>query len=299
MNILGLNYFFHDSTACIVSDGKLIVAIEEERLSREKHTSGFPTMAISKCLEVAGMSPNDIDHVAVSIKPSHKWLDKCLYGLRHFHNSKPFIKHELLRTKRKQQTLWNWYNSTWPSSKKPRIHFIEHHISHTAGSFFVSPYDRAALLSLDGAGEWETGWLGVGEGNSVTRFSESFFPYSLGSFYEAATEFCGFRPNYDEGKTMGLAPFGDPAIYYSTVKDIVSIDSNTGKIQLDLSYFNYQYWGYQRCSQKFYSVFGKPRMRDEDFQENHKNVAAAFQRVLEEQALDFCRLLRRKTNADY
>ncbi len=265
MNILGLNFYFHDSTACVVIDGQLLTAIEEERLTREKHTSAFPNRAIEKCLEISGLKINDIDYVAVSIKPYHKMGAKTKYLLMNLSNSRPFFKHEFLGVYFKMKGFWDWFNKSWPESKdRPEIHFIEHHLAHIEGSFFISPYDKAALLSLDGSGEWATSYMGYGEGNTVECYQQDFFPMSLGSFYEAATEFCGFRPNYDEGKTMGLAPFGDPDVYYPIVDKIVTIDS-TGKLSIDLSFFSYQFWGYQRCSQKFYEIFGSPRNHNDDF----------------------------------
>ena len=299
MNILGLNYFYHDSTACIVAAGKLIVAIEEERLSRVKHTYAFPTLSIKKCLEVAKLRYEDIDCIAVSIKPTLHWPAKLWYGLRHLPKAKPFINHEVIRARYKQKALWEWYDSIWPNRKRgPKVHFVPHHLTHAAGSFFVSPYESAALLSLDGSGEWSTSLLGKGEGNTITSYNQSYFPMSMGSFYEAVTEFCGFKPNYDEGKTMGLAPLGDPKVFHDVVDKIITIDSN-GSINIDLSYFNYQFWGNPRCSQKFYDTFGAPRKSHEPFQDHHLNAAAAFQRVLEEKALQLCRILRARTGCRY
>ena len=299
MNILGLNYFFHDSTACIVQNGELIVAVEEERLTREKHTSAFPVNAIKKCLDISGLSFEQIDYIAVSIKPGHKKFEKLIYGLKSPQNYKTFFKHEFLGARYRQNQLLTWYNTNWGSKrKKPEIHFIEHHLAHVEGSFFVSPYEKAALLSLDGSGEWATSYLGAGEGIKTQCFQQSYFPMSLGSFYEAATEFCGFRPNYDEGKTMGLASFGDPDVYASIVNKMVEVGDD-GSILIDLSYFNYQYWGHQRCSQKFYKTFGPPRGRHDEFQDNHHNVAAAFQKVLEDKAMTLCRILKQKTNAQH
>jgi len=297
MNVLGINYFFHDSTACIVRDGKLVVAIEEERLSRSKHTGAFPEKAITRCLETAGMEACDIDHVAVSIKPDKDWRKKVLYGMRNLTHAKPFIKHELLNAYYKQRGLRDWYERTWGSAAaRPTLHFVPHHLSHAAGTFLVSPFESAAILSLDGSGEWSTSFLGMGRGSEVTRLNESFFPMSLGSFYEAATEFCGFRPNYDEGKTMGLAPMGDPERFHKEVSGLVRIGDD-GRILVDLSYFNYQFWGYRRCGRKFHETFGEPRRAPGDFEQHHLDVAAAFQRVLEDRALEMCRLLERRTGA--
>ena len=296
MNILGINYFFHDSTACLLVDGRMAAVIEEERLARIKHTGAFPRQAIQRCLAMANLKPADIDGIAVSIKPTKDWAAKTIYGLRHLTNARPFISHEVIRAYYKQRDFWDWYRGLWPSGG-PKVHIVPHHVSHAAGSFLVSPYDNAAILSLDGSGEWATSFLGMGEGTQVTGFHESFFPMSLGSFYEAATQFCGFKPNYDEGKTMGLAPFGDSKVYHKQVAEIVKVDAQ-GSIEIDLSYFNYQHWGYQRCSRKFFDTFGKPRTGG-DFADNHVNVAASFQQVLEERALELCAILRKKTRSRY
>lgn len=299
MNILGLNYAFHDSTACIVRDGNLIAAIEEERLSRDKHTTEFPRLCVGKCLEIAGITYDDIDHIAVSTKPTHMWKEKLIYGLRGMRNIRSFAKRELALPRGRQKQLNNFLSAHWPQeSSRPTVHYIEHHLSHAAGSFFVSPYEEAALLSIDGSGEWATTWLGVGRGNLTERFSESLFPHSLGSLYEAATEFCGFRPNYDEGKTMGLAPLGDPERFYEVVSNIVSVDDE-GQVTIDLSFFSYQYHGRQRCAQKFHKVFGLPREPDAPFEQHHLDMAAAVQRVLEDRALELCDVLYKKTQADY
>ena len=297
MIILGINYFFHDSTACIVKDGQLVVAIEEERLSRNKHTGAFPQLAIDRCLRYAGLLAADVDRVAVSIKPSKDWHRKLAYGMRHVAHSKPFLKHEIWNTYFKQGALRSWFHKTWPNrNARPRLEFIPHHLCHAGGSFLVSPFERAAILSLDGSGEWSTSYLGCGEGSTISQFNESYFPMSLGSFYEAATEFCGFRPNYDEGKTMGLAPMGDPERFHDIVSNIVRVDDDGG-IRIDLSYFNYQHWGCQRCSTKFVRTFGEPRSRDGEFEARHLDVAAAFQRVLEDRVLELCNVLRKKTSS--
>jgi carbamoyltransferase len=294
MNILGLNYFFHDSTACLVIDGKIAAAIEEERLTRQKHSREFPERAIQRCLAMAGVQAGDIDAIAVSINPTKNWPTKVLYALAHPTNARPFVAHELLQGRQRQHGFWTWYSRTWPG-KGPRVYFVPHHVAHAAGTFLVSPYEDAAIISLDGSGEWSTSFIGQGAGTRVTHFSESLFPNSLGSFYEAATEFCGFRPNYDEGKTMGLAPFGDPEVFGRTVDRMATVDAD-GAIKVDLSYFQYQFWGAQRCSPKFFAAFGRPRTGQE-FEANHKNVAAAFQRVLEDRALNLCAVVRQKTSS--
>ncbi|MEJ1222341.1 carbamoyltransferase family protein [Sediminicola sp. 1XM1-17] len=298
MVILGLNYYFHDSTACIIKDGKLLAAIEEERLNRDKHTQAFPELAIQRCLKLAGLTFADVDHVAVSIKPTTHWFRKSIYALRNIKSILPFAGHHVVNAYAKQRRFWIWYNNNYDHKQGPKVHFIEHHLTHVAGTFFVSPYKEAALLGIDGSGEWATTWIGHGRDNNIKKFGESFFPHSLGSFYEAVTEFCGFKPNYDEGKTMGLAPMGNSETFIDQVRKIVEIKED-GQVRIDLSYFNYQKIVGKRCSKKFYETFGEPRMPNGEFQQYHMDVAAAFQRVLEEKVLEICDILYKKTKADY
>lgn len=299
MVILGLNYFFHDSSACLVVDGKLIVALEEERFSRQKHTQEFPVKAIEQCLKFAGLEYKNIDHIAVSIKPTHMWQKKALYAVKNITKSAPFIKHELVAGFFKQRKFWSWYAENFGSkSSGPKVEFVEHHQAHAAGTFLVSPYEDAAMIALDGSGEWACGWVGYGNGNKIECFGETYFPNSLGSFYESVTEFCGFKPNYDEGKTMGLAPMGDASVFYDQVAKIVTVDA-AGKVSIDLSYFEYQFWGYRRCSDKFYEVFGLPRAKDAEFEKHHMDVAAAFQKVLEDTALVIAKQLKQRTGAKH
>ncbi len=302
MNILGLNFRFHDASACIVSDGRLIIAIEEERLTRKKHVGDFPAHAIDKCLKSIGMAYSDIDYIALSFKPTHNALRRLVYAGSHPGNSVSFMYHEFGGAFLKQRAFRNWYGVHWPGRDKgPRVVFVEHHVAHAAGSFLVSPYERAAVLSIDGSGEWATSFLGEGEGTACRFFHQSYFPMSLGAFYEAVTQFCGFRANYDEGKTMGLAACGDAERFGPIVDQIVKVDERGG-IHVDLSYFTYQFWGDGKCSRKFYDTFGAPRdpkSGKDTFDQRHMDVAAAFQRTLEKRALELCRVLRRKTDAEY
>jgi carbamoyltransferase len=301
MHVLGINYFFHDSSVCLVRDGKLIVAIEEERLSRDKHTTAFPELAIERALELAGVKADAIDAVAWAVKPSHNWTAKLRYAAVHGPNASEFLRYELRRNASRQAAFQKWMWRTWPNPlRRPRLHHVEHHLSHVAGSFLVSPYQEAALLGVDGSGEWATSFLGVGLGSAIECFHQSYFPQSLGSFYEAVTEFCGFRPNYDEGKTMGLAPYGDAKRFYDTVAAIARVGPD-GAILLDQSYFQFQFHGPTRCAPKFYDTFGAPRKPDKTvpFEDHHKDVAAAFQRVLEERALEMCDLLHQRTKCRY
>lgn len=299
MNILGINHWFHDSSACLVVDGRLVVALEEERFSREKHTRAFPEIAVARCLAHAGLAPGDVDRIATSIAPT-KWAGtKALYALGAGHRAGPFLRHEALGGAMKARRLRRWLHATWPeAAHRPPVHAIEHHVSHAAGSFLVSPHEHAAILCLDGSGEWSSAWLGEGRGNRTTRFVTSEFPHSLGSVYEAVTEFCGFRPNYDEGKTMGLAPLGDASRFIDAARRCVRVDE-AGRIRVDLSWFAYRYWGHRRCSARFHETFGRPRDPDAPFEPHHADVAAAFQQVLEECALAMARLLKARTGAPH
>ena len=302
MNILGINFFYHDSTACIVQDGQLIAAIEEERLTRNKHTWAFPVNAIERCLKMAGLNYADIDQVAVSIDPRLHMGKKILYGLKNITNVKTFARHELIGSINGMRRLYAWFNRAFANMDKPKLHLVPHHNAHVIGSFYVSPYPSAALLSVDGSGEWATTFMGRGNADrSIDCFRQDFFPNSLGSVYEAVTQFCGFQANYDEGKTMGLAPFGEmvPSLQEKVNKLFwVNDDMSIG---IDQEYFGYQFWGRDRCSQKFYTEFGQARAPDKNakFEDRHHNLAWAFQHNLEECLLKIARKLREQTQEDY
>ncbi|HYX07002.1 MAG TPA: carbamoyltransferase C-terminal domain-containing protein [Bacteroidales bacterium] len=303
MIILGLNYYYHDSTACLVVDGKLIAAIEEERLNRDKHTKAFPDSAIARCLKIAKLDYSDIDYIAISIKPSHNSPKKLFYWSLHIRSinaAKAFMRNEIGHVFLKQRSFWIWYKSNYDSKKKgPKVHFIPHHNCHAPGSFYISPYKEAALLGIDGSGEWGTTWLGHGIDNKIEVLGESFIPHSLGAFYVGVTQFCGFKPYYDEGKTMGLAPFGNPDVYKEEVGKMVRVDKN-GRLQFDLSYFDVQNnLSLERFSPKFYKKFGEGRKHGEEFKQRHMDIAAAFQQVLEDRVLEICDVLYQKTKTDY
>lgn len=298
MNILGINYIFHDTSACIVSNGKLVFAVEEERLTRDKHTHKFPEHAIRACLEELNTTPEDIDHVAVSINPGRYTMRKAWHAAKLPSGKGTFFDYEFLRIRRRTNALKRWYNRLWRGRRRrPQLHFVDHHLAHIGGSYFVSPYEKAALLSIDGWGEWSTAWLGYAEGLRLSQLSESLFPHSLGCFYSAATEYCGFKPNYDEGKTMGLAPTGDPERFLPIVEQMVRIDED-GRIQVDLDYFCYRDAGGRFFGRKFEEVFGQARREGEQIATHHQDVAAAFQKVLETRVLEMCRVLERRTDAD-
>lgn len=300
MIILGLNFFYHDSSACIVQDGKLTVALEEERFTRAKHTWAFPERAAARCLEEAGLGTADIDAIAISVKPGLDWDRRAMHIATHLPRSWHLAVYELKLAYDKVTSLYQWMAPRWGTGRRsPEVHWIPHHESHAAGSFFVSPYESAAIMSVDGSGEWATSMLGVGRGREVEMFSTSYFPHSLGSVYEAVTQFCGFQNSYDEGKTMGLAPLGNPTVFRELAERIVTVDSE-GRLHVDTSFFNFQYWESQLCSEKFFTHFGAPRRKGGGgFEKHHLDTAAAFQLVLEERCLEMARLLKRRTSERY
>ncbi|NLT36528.1 MAG: carbamoyltransferase [Gaiellales bacterium] len=299
MNIIGINCAFHDSTVCVLQEGLLTVAIEEERLTRQKHTSAFPYRAFARCLETAGLAPADIDHVAVSMQPGVDWHRKAAYGLKSGKNLMPFLRAQVLNLRHRQRSLSSWISASFPSAVKPTLHFVPHHVAHAAGSFLVSPYESAALLSVDGSGEWATTFKGVGRANTYECLGQDYFPVSLGEVYEAATEFCGFKMNCDEGKTMGLAPLGDPDVFGEAASKVIWVNEDMS-LQVDLSYFDYPRFG-SGCGRKFYETFGQPRNPDREpgFEQHHLDVAAAFQKQAEECILAIARKLRERTREDY
>jgi carbamoyltransferase len=299
MNVLGLNYIFHDAAACIVCDGELAVAIEEERLTRRKHTHEFPFESIQACLRHAHLSARDIDHVAVSVRPEKMLSEKLRYAAGLDGGSAPFLAYEFERLRARHLKFWSWFHSTWPDPQaSPQVHFVEHHLAHASGSYYVSPWTNAALLSADGWGEWATTWLGAAVGSQVRCISESLFPHSLGLFYSAATEFCGFKPNFDEGKTMGLAPTGDPTRFYRDVESMVEVDRR-GRLTLDMSWFDHGTLAGKFFGRKFCSHFGIPREKGAAIDQHHRDIAAAFQQVLEEKLISLCGVLERETDAEY
>ena len=298
MNVLGINHYFHDTSMCLVAGGKLVAAIEEERFNRDKHTAAFPERAAEKLFAFAGLAPEDVTHVAVSVQPTHKWPAKLAHAARYPRHARGFLEAESLRLYSRHRRLHDWIRRTFASGTRPELCFVQHHLAHAGGSFLVSGYDEAALLSIDGSGEWATSLLGHGRGNRVEIYQQSWFPMSLGAFYEAVTEWLGFRPNYDEGKTMGLAPFGDARLFYPKVAEIVRVDPD-GRLWLDLSYFNHQFHRRPYYSERFVQAFGGARGpgRQAPFADHHRHVAAAFQRVLEDRALEMCEILHRRTLA--
>ncbi len=279
--ILGISAYYHDSAAALVIDGRIVAAAQEERFTRKKHDHAFPTHAIDYCLREAGLKPRQLDYVGFYDKPLLKF-DRLLEtylafapaGFRSFLMAMPqWLKQKLHLPREMRKALGGAY--------RKRFVFTEHHESHAASAFFPSPFDEAAILTLDGVGEWATASFGVGRGNKITLTHEQHFPHSLGLLYSAFTYFTGFRVNSGEYKLMGLAPYGEPVYVDHILKHLLDLKED-GSFRLDLSYFNYCQ-GLTMTGPKFDKLFGRgPRKAESPVTRDDMNLAASIQKVTEE-----------------
>ncbi len=287
MYILGLSAFYHDSAACIIKDGEIIAAVQEERFSRKKHDASFPSHSILYCLREARIRPEEISNIVFYEKPFVKferiletYLAFAPSGFPSFAKAMPlWIKDKLFQksalTKMLNETLGNEVN--W----RDRLLFSEHHLSHAASAFFPSPFDSAAVLTIDGVGEWTTTSIALGKNNNLDILKEIHFPHSLGLLYSAFTYYTGFKVNSGEYKVMGLAPYGQPR-YAELIKEKLINISEDGSFQLDMSYFNYA-TGLTMTNKKFDSLFGGPaRTSETELTQRHMDLAASVQKVTEE-----------------
>lgn len=277
MKILGVSAFYHDSAAAIIDDGKIVIALEEERFSRKKHDNQFPSQSIAKCLDVLGLSINDIDVIAYYEKPLLKFerlLDT--FVTTYPHSLRPFIK-----------SIPEWLGGKINVEQKIRsqmgfkkkIMFVPHHLSHAAAAYYTSPFTRSALLIIDGVGEYQTTTLWEGDQNAISLVSSMNFPHSLGLLYSTFTAFLGFKVNEDEYKMMGLSAYGKPS-YIRKINQLVN-QKPDGSFQLDLSYFSFRE-NFQMWNSKFEALFGKPRKPEDAFLPRHKNIAASIQNFTED-----------------
>jgi len=294
MIILGITAFQHDSAACLVVDGQLVAAAEEERFSRKKHDGGFPFGAIQYCLAQVGATINDVDWVGFCINP---WLNlhkKALHLIRYFPRTIAFLRDQAdYASGIPSMMVASSYLKRLPGYDKSkarfRFTFVEHHIAHAYSTFIISPFDEAAILSADGIGEWTTTLLAVGRGKSIERIREISFPVSLGAFYTTLTMYLGFRRNSDEYKVMGLSSYGS-ARYHDEFKRVIRLLPEGG-YDFDFSFFNYPYGEIPYYSEKFIMTFGKDRKPGEEVTQRHADVAAGGQRRLEETMLHMARFL--------
>ncbi|NBC17283.1 MAG: hypothetical protein GVY18_08220 [Bacteroidetes bacterium] len=292
MTILGLSCWYHDSAACLVRDGRIVAAAQEERFSRQKHDPHFPTQAIAYCLREGGLTAQELDAVAFYDKPFLKFerlLETYLMvapkGLRSFLKAMP------LWLKKK---LWIPDLIATELDYDGPLIFPEHHESHAASAFFPSPFERAAFITTDGVGEWATTSYGLGDGHRVTLQAEIHFPHSLGLLYSAFTYFCGFRVNSGEYKLMGLAPYGEPR-YVDTIRDALVDLKDDGSFKLNMEYFTYPH-GLTMTGRRFAELFGGPRRAPEsELTQREMDLARSVQAVTEEALLRMARHVHRET----
>jgi len=292
--ILGISAYYHDSAAALVVDGKIVAAAQEERFTRIKHDHGFPTHAIATCLAEAGLSARDLDYVGFYDKPFMKferlletYLAFAPVGFRSFLKAMPLWLNQKLHLPREiRRELDGEY--------KRRIVFTEHHESHAASAFYPSPFDEAAIMTIDGVGEWATASFGVGRGNRIELSHELRFPHSLGLLYSAFTYFTGFKVNSGEYKLMGLAPYGEPRYADLILEELLDLEQD-GSFRLNLEYFNFCQ-GLTMTSKRFAKLFGgPPRKPESPLTQREMDIAASIQRVTEEILLRMVRHVHQST----
>jgi len=301
VQILGISAFYHDSAAALVRDGEVVAAAQEERFTRKKHDSGFPRHAVDYCLAEAGVELEALDYVVFYDKPFLKferlletYLAFAPSGYRSFQMALPLWVREKLFQKNLLGKLLKQYGPGFDWQK--RLLFTEHHLSHAASAFFPSPFEEAAVLTMDGVGEWATTSIAMGRGPSLEVLEEIHFPHSLGLLYSAFTYYTGFKVNSGEYKLMGLAPYGEPK-YAQTILDHLIDVKTDGSFRLDLSYFEYC-TGLKMTNSRFDALFGGPaRKPQEALNQRHMDVAASIQVVLEQIILRLTRSLASKTGA--
>ena len=295
MKILGISAFYHDSSACLIDGEHIISACQEERLSRIKHDSSFPSKSIKYCLQQDQSKPEDIDHIIFYEKPFLKFerlLETYLafvpYGFSSFRKAIPvWLKEKLFQKKLLQEEL---LELGFTKEQCKRVLFSSHHLSHAASAFYPSPFYEALVLTMDGVGEWDTTTVYHGKGNQLTKIKDLCFPHSLGLLYSAFTYYCGFKVNSGEYKLMGLAPYGTPQFSEIIKQTLINLKDD-GSFKLDLSYFDYC-TGLTMTNKKFDKLFNfNFRSPESELQQIHMDLAASIQAVLEEVVLKICRSL--------
>jgi carbamoyltransferase len=293
-SILGISAFYHDSAAALVVDGRIVAAAQEERFTRKKHDPGFPTNAVAYCLKAGGVQPDNLDYVAFYDKPLLKF-DRLLEtylafapaGFRSFRLAMPvWLKDKIhLRRLLRQQLK---------ATRDACFVFTEHHESHAASAFFPSPFSEAAILTIDGVGEWSTATIGIGEGDRIRLLRELKFPHSIGLLYSAFTYYCGFKVNSGEYKLMGLAPYGRPK-FADLIRTHLIETKNDGSFWMNMDYFNYCQ-GLTMTNDRFHQLFGgPPRAPESQLEQKHMDIAASIQLVAEEIVLSMAREAYRLT----
>ena len=299
MRILGISAYYHDAAAAVVVDGRIVAAAQEERFTRIKHDPAFPVNAARACIELAGLRPADIDLVAFYDKPFLKferlletYLAFAPRGFTSFRQALPlWLKEKLFQKSMLVKELAQLdENVDWT----PRLLFSEHHLSHAASAFFPSPFERAAVLTMDGVGEWTTTSLAIGSGTDLKVIREIHFPHSLGLLYSAFTYYTGFKVNSGEYKVMGLAPYGEPKYAARILEHLIDVKED-GSFRLNLDYFDYC-TGLKMTNQRFDDLFGgPPRKAEERLGPREMDLAASVQSVTEHVVLKLARSVARET----
>lgn len=300
MRILGISAFYHDSAAALIDNGRIIAAAQEERFTRRKHDAVFPHNAIAYCLAEAGVSADGLDHVVFYDKPFLKferlletYIALAPRGFRSFKMSIPLWLREKLFQKSLLRDELEKFSKDFDTS---RLLFCEHHLSHAASAFYPSPFDNAAILTMDGVGEWATTSAAMGNGNRLEIFQEIHFPHSLGLLYSALTYYTGFKVNSGEYKMMGLAPYGEPKYARLILDNLIDLKQD-GSFRLDMSFFDYC-TGFTMTNDRFARLFGEPaRGPDQLLTRFHMDVSASIQSVLDEAVLRLTRSLAKQTRS--
>jgi len=309
--ILGISAFYHDSAACLIGDGEIIAAVQEERFTRKKHDASFPVNSIKFCMECAGIDISDISFIAFYEKPFLKFerLLETYYafapkgGIQFVKAIPVWIKEKLFIKKIIKEKISEISGKKFPD--KLKILFPEHHLSHAASAFFPSPFEKSAILTLDGVGEWATASLGIGQGNKIKLIYQLNFPSSVGLLYSAFTYYCGFRVNSGEYKLMGLAPYGNPYSektkkYIRLIKEKLVEIKEDGSIRLNMDYFAYATGDRMVYDKKWKKLFGfPPRKPESKITEEYMNLSYAIQNVLEEIVFKMAKFLKSISGEKY
>jgi carbamoyltransferase len=303
MYILGINAYHGDSSACLIRDGCIVAAAEEERFRRVKHWAGFPSQAIGYCLAEAGIEPAQIEHVAVNSDPSANLLRRVVHVIAG--RPDPRLVLDRLRNRRRRNSIVTELERLPGAVFCGTVHGVEHHLAHLASCFLVSPFREAAVVSVDGFGDFSSGAWGVGEGRNIQIQRRVFFPHSLGVFYQALTQYLGFQHYGDEYKVMGLAPYGRPA-FLDAMRDIVRLHAD-GSYELNLRYFRHhrEYVPYQWSdgsphvgdlfSPALEELLGRRRLNDDPLEDRHRDIARSTQALYEEAFFNLLNALHART----
>jgi carbamoyltransferase len=321
MYILGISCFYHDSAAALIEDGKLVAAAMEERFSRQKHDNSFPKQAIDFCLRQAGITGKDLEYVVFYEKPLLKFERIILTTLNTFPESADVWREAMITWLREKLWIKNIIQKEVGADYN-HVLFCEHHMSHAASAFFASPFKEAAVLTVDGVGEWTSTTLGTAKSywegdragiNEINLFQEERFPHSIGLLYSTFTAFLGFRVNNGEYKVMGMAPYGQPR-YIDKIQKIFRLNENDGSFHLNLDYFSFHKSTQNSFNYRFVELFGEPRPAESDFftmmtnperasekaamdlNQHYADVAASIQRVTEDSLISIAHYLHQKTS---